>query len=256
MLQVFNQCLNIKVKYFVSRSSLKLTVSYCHLVFNIQNTKPVWFQVCVMTLIYTATTNTNIRWTVTATVMMWQKLACQLYVIYIFYVQGAGTMLGRFTSSGTKQIEYYDVALNQFSSASHSHTAGQLKRHFPVWCLLFTYCTASIWLWFILMLNYNSLIELVFTSSIKYPWADVSWSYLDTCWHLKTFQKIMILGVGVGVEYGQSLISGACRHFIIEPTRKSGTSGKGLHFRVRQIVQFWAYFSFKVWRTTFLRLVF
>ena len=28
-----------------------------------------------------------------------------------------------FSSSVTKWIEYYDVALNQFSTASHSHTA-------------------------------------------------------------------------------------------------------------------------------------
>ena len=27
------------------------------------------------------------------------------------------------TSSNTKQIEYYDVSLNQFSTASHSHRA-------------------------------------------------------------------------------------------------------------------------------------
>ena len=66
------------------------------------------------------------------------------------------------------------ISVSVRDNASHSHTAVKLKHHFPVWCLLFTYCTASIWLWFTLILNYNSLIELVYTSR-HCPW----FQYLD-----------------------------------------------------------------------------
>ena len=132
---------------------------------------------------------------------IWCAMTFSIKTVVIIYLQGVpkksspclrghnsqGQCRDVFSSSVTKRIEYYDVALNQFSSASHSHTAGQLKRHFPVWCLLFTYCTASIWLWFILMLNYNSLIELVFTSSIKYP----------CIWPLLLSHAILILMISI-----------------------------------------------------------